>query len=141
MTDSKGDRLVRMGLRHLPEAAASVVGALLSGTGTICAVSMVGAKMVSKEFAEWTIRQLSARQEARVAEALVHAALAFDENARAGMQLRPDLVDPESRATDVVQEIFEAATTVARDAFERRKVGFLGRAMANFAFAIDLSPA
>lgn len=131
---------------ELVETASAVGGALAGTAVTLVAGPFVGsaageaiARVLLRVGAEIERRLLGPRQEARIAEAYEVAAAEIASQLEDGAVLRADFVEAppeESPAWDLL----EGTLRTAADAWEQRKVPFIGRIFGRLSFDASVSP-
>lgn len=138
--DSRARAFIETGGRVVGGAAGAAVG-LIGGPFAAVAGGAAGAAigdMLAAAGVEFYQRVLGPRQGQRAAGALAVATVEIHRRLEAGEVPRSDFVDDGSEDSNAA-EILEGTLLTAANAFEQRKVEFIGRFYANLAFREDIS--
>jgi hypothetical protein len=135
---------------ELVETASAVVGALAGTALTLLAGPFVGsaggqavARVLLRVGAEIEQRFLGPHQEKRIADAYEAAAAELGEQLEAGNSVRADGFFDSSDADHVssAEELLEGTLRTAAEAWEGRKVPYIGRIFGRLSFDSSVSPA
>lgn len=136
------------GLRSFIESGGQVVGQVAGAALSLAAGPLVGAatgtalsEVLARVGRELHDRFLAPRQGARAAGALDVAWVRIDERLQAGEELRQDgFFDAGDDGRVDAEELLEGTLVTAANAWEERKVPFIGNLYANLAFDERVTP-
>jgi len=146
----KDAKLVTGMIENGSEIAGAMTGAaisLIGGPASIIGGATAGAALTAvlkKVGADVRRQVLSPREEVRIGATLAFAGSAIAEYLAAGKEPRDDFFGATSTKTKrrtVADELLEGVLTQARDAYEEKKLPFLGNLYANIAFHPEITPA
>ncbi len=138
--------------KELIESGSDLVGAvsgaaigLIGGSAGAIGGATAGvaiSRVLRKVGAELRRRILGPREEVRIGAALAVAATAIKRGLDEGRELRNDgFFEAQDDNRAQAEELLEGVLLKARDAYEEKKVQFLGQLYANLAFHPEISPA
>lgn len=139
MSEDQGalTRIVALGAEVFGAGVGAFVGAELGPAGA--AVAAMSGTAIGTAGADIALRYLSPRQEARVGGVIFQAAAAIKAGEVMGQSIRDDGFFDGERSYG--HEFAEGVMLVAKDAFEERKIPYLGNLIANVAFVPTIDPA